>query len=429
MQYFGTRLSENISRREPEGYLLCLNVPVARTGIQEYLPEELSLPPAAAPPGSLIPVQRPASEVFSPETVASFEGMPVTDDHPPDGVDIDNIRRLQAGHAHHVRRGSGADADLLLADLIITDPGLIDKILSGKREISCGYNYELREENGQYIQRKIRGNHIAVVDAGRAGKRVSIHDADVSKSTPPMQKQFERRKPTMKKSLTKLLARMARDGETEAVAEIMEALTEEKTPLAAQEEVSAGESVTLSVPENHEITIDEESLAGLLQRLDQLIALLNAGLGTGEAPAPAGDEDPDAGDIAEIVQEVIETAGEMTTPAESAETIAEIVEEIVEPAAGLSATLTEGDEEENEDPAAAEDALRAALKTFRPVLARMTPRERRCACADIAANLKKTRRGRDGKVYAALAKAHKPAPNLSDLGRKIMAARNVNYRG
>ena len=35
MQYYGTRLSENLSRREPEGYLLCLNVPVARTGIQD----------------------------------------------------------------------------------------------------------------------------------------------------------------------------------------------------------------------------------------------------------------------------------------------------------------------------------------------------------------------------------------------------------
>ena len=41
MIYYGTRLSENISRREPEGYLFCLNVPVARTGTQEYLPEEL----------------------------------------------------------------------------------------------------------------------------------------------------------------------------------------------------------------------------------------------------------------------------------------------------------------------------------------------------------------------------------------------------
>ena len=43
MHYYGTRLSDNISRRDPEGYLLCLNVPVARTGVQEYLPDELGL--------------------------------------------------------------------------------------------------------------------------------------------------------------------------------------------------------------------------------------------------------------------------------------------------------------------------------------------------------------------------------------------------
>ena len=88
MHYYGTRLSENISRREPEGYLLCLNVPVARTGVQEYLPEELGLP-GNGPPGNsemFVPVYRPPEEVFSPETIASFEGMPVTNDHPPDGL-------------------------------------------------------------------------------------------------------------------------------------------------------------------------------------------------------------------------------------------------------------------------------------------------------------------------------------------------------
>ena len=145
MHYYGTRLSENISRREPEGYLLCLNVPVARTGMQEYLPEELGLP-GNGPPGNsemFVPVYRPPEEVFSPETIASFEGMPVTNDHPPDGVDIGNIRALQKGHAHNVRRGSGEESDLLLADLIITDPVLIDLIMDGKREISCGYTYEL----------------------------------------------------------------------------------------------------------------------------------------------------------------------------------------------------------------------------------------------------------------------------------------------
>ena len=172
MHYYGTRLSENISKREPEGYLLCLNVPVARTGIQEYLPEELGLAGSG-----VVPVQRPEEEVFSAETMASFEGMPVTNDHPPEGVDATNIRALQKGHAHNVRRGSGAESDLLLADLIITDPGLITAILEeGKREISCGYTYELCREDGQYIQRQIRGNHVAVVDAGRAGPRVCIKD-------------------------------------------------------------------------------------------------------------------------------------------------------------------------------------------------------------------------------------------------------------
>ncbi len=145
MHYYGTRLSENLSMREPEGYLLCLNVPVARTGMQEYLPEELGLPPSpAGREGTAIPVWRPEEEVFSPETIASFEGMPVTDGHPPDGVDAGNIRALQKGHAHNVRRGKGGEKDLLLADLIITDPRLIDAILrEGRREISCGYTLSL----------------------------------------------------------------------------------------------------------------------------------------------------------------------------------------------------------------------------------------------------------------------------------------------
>ncbi|MBQ4417561.1 MAG: DUF2213 domain-containing protein, partial [Butyrivibrio sp.] len=101
------RKKGNISRREPEGYLLCLNVPVARTGTQEYLPEELGLPPVRGDPGRLIPVERPEEEVFAPATIASFEGMPVTNDHPPEGVTLENIRYLQKGHAHHIRRGTG----------------------------------------------------------------------------------------------------------------------------------------------------------------------------------------------------------------------------------------------------------------------------------------------------------------------------------
>ena len=432
MQYYGTRLSENISRREPEGYLLCLNVPVARTGTQEYLPEELGLPGG----GGTIPVWRPEEEVFAPETLASFEGMPVTNDHPPDGVDIENIRRLQMGHAHNVRRGTGEESDLLLADLIITDPRLIDAILDGKREISCGYTYELAEENGQYIQRKIRGNHIAVVDAGRAGTRVSIKDKKpIERST------------SMKKPLSKILARMAKDGDVESVAEFIEELIgeEPETPAEAVAEAAAEiveevaetaapaaeETVTVEVPENHEITIDEESLAGILQRLDQLIALLTPA-------APAGDEDPEAAEaaeeVAEVVEEVLEAvqaeAGEPDSgePVSAEEEVAQVVEAILEPA--VSTVIEEqGDEtcdpEDPENPGnVGSDALRAALMAVRPALAKMTPAQRKKAGRDIAARL--PRRSPNGKDSIYASRTGGPS-SYADLGKRIMEKRNPHF--
>ena len=427
MHYYGTRLSENISRREPEGYLLCLNVPVARTGTQDYLPEELGLPSGS----SFVSVYRPEEEVFSPETIASFEGMPVTNDHPPDGVDVSNIRALQKGHAHNVRRGTGDESDLLLADLIITDPGLIDLILvEGKREISCGYTYELCEENGQYIQRKIRGNHVAVVDAGRAGPRVSIKDHKV--------KEPERSKTNMKKSLSKILARMAKDGDIETVAEIIEEMIEPETvPEAAAaetaeevteavEEVAEEPAAVVETPEGTTIMVDEDTLGEVISRLDQIIALLT--------PA-AADEDP-AEEIAEAVEEAIEAVTteeaeeevllpEVTTPEE----ISEMVQEILDPVS----EVIEAEEDECEEPEpevlSTGDALRAALRAVGPALAKMPRKQRQRVCADIAARLngKTGRKGADAGIYAALAAARrKPAADPKDLGRRIMEKRSAN---
>ena len=65
-----------------------------------------------------VPVYRPEEEVFSPACMASFEGKPVTEDHPdlPEGVSAENIREYQKGHAQNIRRGKGPQKNLLLAD-------------------------------------------------------------------------------------------------------------------------------------------------------------------------------------------------------------------------------------------------------------------------------------------------------------------------
>lgn len=77
MRYHTTgSLSEHI-KTTPEGYLLCLDVAVARTGVQEYLPDEVPFPTEGRDEAL---VYRLEADVFAPETMASFEGKPVIND-------------------------------------------------------------------------------------------------------------------------------------------------------------------------------------------------------------------------------------------------------------------------------------------------------------------------------------------------------------
>jgi hypothetical protein len=133
--YYGSRISENTTKT-PEGFRICHNVPLARTGWQEYLDHEIDLP---NPTGQKVQVYRSEEEVFHPAAIASFEMKSVTDDHPSDWVTPDNYATHEKGQATNVRRGSGDLSDCLVGDLVIKDPILQSKIESGKREVSCGY--------------------------------------------------------------------------------------------------------------------------------------------------------------------------------------------------------------------------------------------------------------------------------------------------
>ena len=85
---------------------------------------------------TMVTVYRPEEEVFSKTTMASFEGMPVTNDHPDaeEGVTVDNVQWLSKGHCQNVRRGTGNESNMLIVDLVITDPKTIQDVLDGKRK-------------------------------------------------------------------------------------------------------------------------------------------------------------------------------------------------------------------------------------------------------------------------------------------------------
>jgi len=160
----------------PEGFLICRNVPIARTGDQTYYEGEV---PITADSRGAIIITRDAEDVFNADAIASFEGKPITMHHPEDAVTPDNWSELSKGHAQNVRRGSGLEADSLYADLLIMEKSTIDSVMKGDiKEISCGYDADYVETAaGRGKQMNIRGNHIALVDRGRCGSLCAIHDA------------------------------------------------------------------------------------------------------------------------------------------------------------------------------------------------------------------------------------------------------------
>ena len=176
MFYITEKLSEHIGET-PEGFLLCKDVPLTRIGEFEYLAREV---PVEGGMDGKVKIERDEDEVFAINTIASFEGKPITINHPDEMVTPENWSELAHGHIQNVRRGEGEQSDLLLGDLLITTEEAIELVKSGLREVSLGYDAEYEQiEKGKGRQRNIIGNHVALVVKGRAGGRCAIQDSKV----------------------------------------------------------------------------------------------------------------------------------------------------------------------------------------------------------------------------------------------------------
>ena len=282
MVFYGTQLSPHRIQVE-EGYILYTGVPIARTGVQEYGRDEIGLDG-----DGIVSVYREEADVFDPVTIASFEGKIVTDEHPPVMLDEQNVMRYIRGTVHNVRRGTGNEADMLLADLMVYDPELNWEIREGKREVSCGYYLDYVEgPDGKIRQKNIRGNHVAIVPKGRAGSRVAIKDSQKTE----IRKFTGGKNMAEKKTIwDRLFGSMAKDADPEDIAELAKMAAaheaaEKEAPAPAPETKPEGEPERKA---NDDIAELKDMIRGLLAKLEEEEAKKQ---GTLETLADEGEPD------------------------------------------------------------------------------------------------------------------------------------------
>lgn len=349
--FYGSRFSANMTRT-PEGFLICHNVPLARTGVQQYLGSEVERPEE-----EIVDVYRNEAEVFAPATLASFEGKPVTDEHPSRFVEPSNATAYTKGTCQNVRRGSGNESDLIIADLVIYDAVLIAEIEAGKREISAGYYCEYKPFKDGLEQSNIICNHVAVVANGRAGARVAIKDSQVVNVK-------KGRKRMAKKNVSiwdRMFNALVNDEDTTS-----EELREAAEAIAEKEEQADSEVENETAAADEDIKqVVSDALSPVLKRLSQIEAML------------VKDEEPD--DLQKLEDELSEGTEqpEEATDDDGEESVTVDPED-----------MTEDSEDESEEKQAADKAI--ALNLFRkmkPVICAMKGAERKQATDALRAAL------------------------------------------
>lgn len=157
------------------GWITIKDNPILKAGIFPYLGSEIG----QGKPTRVYKVLRSEEELSKPETIKSFELVPLinehfvlgelgtdTDDKPIDGIVGESIY---------------FDAPYLKSNIKVFGKHIKKLIEVGKIELSAGYSckYIPVENNPDYdfIQTDIRANHLALVEAGRNGSDVAVQDA------------------------------------------------------------------------------------------------------------------------------------------------------------------------------------------------------------------------------------------------------------
>jgi len=413
--------------KTPEGFLLCQNVPIARTGKQVYRAKEL--PDNNLPPDEMIWVYRNREEVFSEAAIASFEGKPVTNEHPTDMLNPQNIEGSIKGVAQNIRESG----HFLVADLLIYDALLIAEIENGKREVSCGYNVEYAERNGRLCQVNIEGNHIAVVGRGRAGEKVSIRDESPVKTERRFTRMKKAKDTGMAGALAKLFPYFVKDSQpdelSEVVGELVATIKEEVQKAEGQKDETPSDEETETTPKT-----DSGGSAELCELLKNLITKIDGLCEKFDSTVPKADKNP----LEKLEEELLEDSFEEEDVIADPEDINEQADGVLDKA-GL--VMPEYGKPKNPLSKEIKDAALEEIKKIKPIIAGIKDSKQRKMMTDSMAGLiratygltphkNSVRGGYSGIIDAQKSNAKalrdsemKKRPNFKEISQKLEAER------
>lgn len=153
--------------------------PLSKEGVYQYLGKNIP----GADPSKIFNVYRPAEELARPETIESFKLTPWVNDHAMIGAVPGGIPAEQKGVHGVIGQDVFFEEGTLYGNLKLFSQEQAERIDNGKTPLSLGYRCKYEHApgvfNGQtydYIQRQIRGNHLASVEDGRMGPEVAVLD-------------------------------------------------------------------------------------------------------------------------------------------------------------------------------------------------------------------------------------------------------------
>ena len=175
--------SSAMDRRDYDtnGWFEIQDNPLSTVGVYPYMGRSIS---AECIQDHLYGVYRPESELSYQECIDSFKLIPWIDDHVMLGSEDAGLTPSeQKGVQGVIGQDVYFDGTTLKGNIKVFSEAMANLIANGKKELSCGYRcryeYAPGTYNGepyQYVQREIRGNHLALVENGRMGPDVAVLD-------------------------------------------------------------------------------------------------------------------------------------------------------------------------------------------------------------------------------------------------------------